>query len=264
MAEKNINVYLNSIQKMIKSGSPKYMSYISKQYMTYRQTSPIIAETIESMIVKSVSINPSSPYAVFLDQDGTMSLEAMDSISKITNLPEFISQVQELSKYDIDFKDVTSQDLIVEGDQMAEELAKELEEAENMTEDEQKNVAEKAQGTVTKLTGLALIGGVIGSRAKGLLDRIRQSLANLTNRKPKQLNEKEELSEEEKRRLEKIEIGKKTMSKEKGFESVCPKQDVDEEKALNASKQESPQEINKVKNTDNYGDGDPDGDDLDF
>ena len=34
--ENNINVYLTSIQKMIRSGSPKYMSYISKQYMKYK------------------------------------------------------------------------------------------------------------------------------------------------------------------------------------------------------------------------------------
>ena len=115
MAEENINNYLSYIQKIINSGNPKYMSYISKEYMKYVSSSPIIAETIESMIHKNVNINPQSPYAVFLDKDGSMSLESIDSISKISNIEEFSTQVQELSKYGIDFKNLTSQDLIIEG-----------------------------------------------------------------------------------------------------------------------------------------------------
>lgn len=263
MAEENVNVYLNSIQKMIRSGNPKYMSYISKQYVTYKKASPVIAETIESMIIKNVNINPSSPYAVFLDKDGTISLDSIDNISKITNLPEFISQVQELSKYGIDFKDVTSEDLIIEGDEMAEELAKELEDAENMTEAEQKDAESKAQSTVAKLTGLALIGGTIGNAARGLLSRIRESLARLSGKKPKQIDDKKEMSEEERIRLERIEIGRKNMAKEKSFKDVCPIQDVDEEKALNA-KAKKEAEMKEKQKSDTYGDGDPDGDDLDI
>ena len=85
MAEENINNYLSYIQKIINSGNPKYMSYISKEYMKYVSSSPIIAETIESMIHKNVNINPQSPYAVFLDKDGSMSLESIDYISKISS-----------------------------------------------------------------------------------------------------------------------------------------------------------------------------------
>ena len=270
MAEENINNYLSYIQKIINSGNPKYMSYISKEYMKYVSSSPIIAETIESMIHKNVNINPQSPYAVFLDKDGSMSLESIDSISKISNIEEFSTQVQELSKYGIDFKNLTSQDLIIEGSEMAEELAKEVEEAENLSSKEQEAVKEKAEVTVTKLTGLALIGGTIGGMARGLLSKIRSGLAKLTGKKSKEDVEKEEnkkeaISDEERTRLEKIEIGKKNMEKEKKFDDVCPKQDVDEEKALNVKAYSKGTEQDQLrKNTDTYGDGDPDGDDLDI
>lgn len=261
MAEENINNYLNCIQKMIRSGNPKYMSYISKEYMKYKDNSPVISETIESMIRKSVNINPQSPYAVFLDKDGTISLESIDNISKISNLPEFVSQVQELSKYGIDFSSVTSEDLIIEGDEMAEELARELEDAENMTEEQQKDLAGNAGKTVAQLTGLALIGGTIGSKAKGILDRIKQSLAKLMTRKPKQESKESEETEAEKSRLEKIETAKRVMASEKSFEDVCPRHDVDEEKALNPDKEKG-SDGQKIQNNDTYGDGDPDGDDL--
>jgi len=33
------------------------MSYISKEYMKYKTTSPVISETIESIIHKTVNIN---------------------------------------------------------------------------------------------------------------------------------------------------------------------------------------------------------------
>lgn len=259
--ENNINVYLTSIQKMIRSGSPKYMSYISKQYMKYKNTSPIITETIEDMIKKSVNINPQSPYAVFLDKDGSMSLEAMDNISKISNLPEFISQVQELSKYGIDFQEVSSDDLIIEGDEMAEELAKELEEMDNMSEQEQESVKSKAGETVVKLTGLALIGGAIGSRAKGLLARIKETLAKMTGKKPKEISGKNDPEQE---RLERIETGKKNMASNKSFEDVCPRQEVDEYKALHPDSIDGKDDNTKMKIVDTYGDGDPDGDNLDL
>ena len=70
MAEENINIYLSYIQKIINSGNPKYMSYISKEYMKYVSSSPIIAETIESMIHKNVNINPQSPYSKSILSNG--------------------------------------------------------------------------------------------------------------------------------------------------------------------------------------------------
>lgn len=265
MAEENINVYLTHIQKLIKSGNPKYMSYISKEYMKYVGSSSIITETIESMVHKVVNSNPKSPYAVFLDNDGTISLETIDDISKISNVEEFTSQVQELSKYGIDFQDLSSEDLIIEGSEMAEELAKEVENAENLTEKEQEELKDKASGTLTKLTGLALIGGTIGAMAKGLLSKISAGLAKLSGKKSKDEKDKE-TSDEEKERLERIARGKKNMQSEKTFDDVCPRQDVNEEEVLKDVKiaQTEREEQAAKKKSDTYGDGDPDGDDLDI
>jgi len=47
------------------------------------------------------------------------------------------------------------------------------------------------------------------------------------------------------------------------FDEVCPKVDVDEEKVIaSMSAKTNDKELNKKKNTDTYGDGDPDGDDM--
>ena len=60
MKEDRLKIYLNSINKMIRTGNPKYMSYISKQYMIYMKTNPVICEAIGDMLFKEVTKNEKS------------------------------------------------------------------------------------------------------------------------------------------------------------------------------------------------------------
>lgn len=261
MEDNKTKKYLYSINKMIKSGNAKYMSYISREYMKYMKTSPVISEAIGDMIFTEVTRNEKSPYAIFLHENGSVCLDAMSDVSKISNVAEFVGQIQELSKYDVDFSEVTPDDLILEGDEMIEELEKELDKK-DLTEEDIEQDEEKANTALTKIGILAAIGGAIGAAATGIFSKLKTKLSFLKSQKgnvPK--NEKEVQEEKE----IKESIPKKHTSSRLSFEDVCPRVDVDEEKAISSMQEAASlknEEQQKRKKTDTYGDGDPDGDDI--
>lgn len=254
MEEESVKRYLNNMNKIIRSDNPKYMSFVSREYMKYTKKSPVIAEAIGDMIFKRVKINYKSPYSIFLHDNGTVCLESMSDISKIMNTTEFIKNVEELSKLGVDFSELTAEDLIIEGDEIAEEIAKELEK-EDLSEEEIKNVEEKANTSMAKIGILAAIGGAIGAKATNLFAKLKEKIAGLKNKpaesKPKEKNEPTNVQA----------TAPKT---ENSFEEVCPRVVINEKAAIEEMQAKKLEQPSKNKNTDTYGDGDPDGDDLDL
>lgn len=248
MEDEKLNKYLLNIQKIISSGGPKYISYISKEYMKYRTINPIISDKIHSIIFKEVSKNNSSPYAIFLDEDGTINLESMSDISKIDNISQFIRQIEALSKVGIDFRKISAEDLIIEGSEIAEKLAQDLEN-ENISEKEASDLSKNADDTIEKVGALAVIGGTIGAMASRIFARIKAGMQKLGNRKPQAKLEKPQ------EKSEPIEYTTREST------LICPKVEVNEAEAI-AKMNEKSEETEKAQNTDTYGDGDPDGDDL--
>ena len=175
MTEDKEKIYLSSLNKLVKSGNPKYLSYISKEYMRNKDLNPQIALAIFCMIQKEAS-DEGSVYGIFLDSNGTINLDAMSDISKITNLNEFINSVESLTEFNIDFSELTANELIIEGEQIAEELAREAERLEQEIEgidiDENTDVSQiestfdlKSSEVLTKIGALvgisAAFAGVI-------------------------------------------------------------------------------------------------------
>ena len=244
MEEQSLKKYLYEMNRVIRSGNPRFMSYVSREYMKYQITCPAISEAIRDMIVKEKNRNTKSPYAVFLDSDGSVSLESMSSISKISNVAQFISQVQELSKYNVNFENMTADDLIIESDRIAEELEKEAESNLEENDDVSKGI-DKAEDSLAKLSIFAAVGGVIGSRFRNAISRIKEKISGAKKKKDLEPKEKKRESNQIKRN---------------SFEDVCPKVNIDEIDVINNMKKVQQKEI--TKNADTYGDGDPDGDDI--
>ena len=130
MTEEEEKYYLSCLNKIIKCGNPKYLSYISKEYMKVKDANPQIALAITCMIQKEAT-EDKSVYAIFLDNDGSININAMSDISKITEIDQFVSTVQDLSQFDVDFSDMSADELIIEGEAIAEQLAAEAESLEN-------------------------------------------------------------------------------------------------------------------------------------
>ena len=252
MEDNNINNYLKMMNKIIKHANPKYMSFVSREYMKYSSNSPVIAETILEMIRKEVNKNEQSPYAIFIDDDGSVNLDAMNDISKISNLPQFINQVQSLAKYNIDFSEMSADDLIKEADQIVAELEEKIDNELNKTDISSSEVSNAERNVETGIVKLGLFTkiGIIVTTA---ITRIKTKLSELKN-KSKQPEEK----------TEKIESPKPITSQEKNsraFEEVCQRVQINE-RAIIEEMKDAGTNPNKALNTDTYGDGDPDGDDL--
>lgn len=252
MEEESVKKYLNNMNKIIRSDNPKYMSFVSREYMKYAKTSPVIAEAIGNMIFKRVNQNSKSPYSIFLHDNGSVCLDSMSDISKISNVAEFITHVEELSKVGIDFKEISADDLIIEGDEIAEEIAKELDKK-DLTEEDIENIENKASKSIAKIGILATIGGAIGAKATGIFAKLKDKISGLKNKK---------IQTQSQEQTEKEPIKQTSKKAENNFDEVCPRVVVNEEMAI--EKMQSNKAENKTKNTDTYGDGDPDGDDLDL
>ena len=246
--EKDTQKYLNTITKIIRTDNPKFISYISREYMSHRNTSPIISDYIHDTILAQTRKNAKSPYSIFIKKNGTIDIENISDISKITNLPEFISQVERLSGLNIDFSQMTADDLIIEGNKIAEEIEQELQkelEKEDASDSDYSDAESKSDNALKKVGILAIMGGVFASA----INRIKNIIGKIKSKK-NEVNK--EGGDEEKKREIKI---KKTI-----YSSV-PKVEIDEQqviKNMNHSKNDNA----KNKNTDTYGDGDPDGDDI--
>ena len=243
MEEKSLNDYISNIQKMIRTGNPKYMPYISREYVKYLKVNPMISDLIETILYKEVNLKPQNPYSIFLDDDGTINMDSISDISKITDLATFITQVENLSKFEVDFKDMTSEELIIEGEAIVEELEKELEK-ENISEEEVHVISEKADNALKKIGIFAGISTTVMS----IFSAIKDKLIKVKNKKDVKVKEKEIKKQE-----------KQTMVEE----SFVPKVDIDEEKAINDMKKIKARRL-EMHEKNNYGDGDPDGDDIDL
>ena len=243
MEEKSLNDYISNIQKMIRTGNPKYMPYISREYVKYLKVNPMISDLIETILYKEVNLKPQNPYSIFLDDDGTINMDSISDISKITDLATFITQVENLSKFEVDFKDMTSEELIIEGEAIVEELEKELEK-ENISEEEIHVISEKADNALKKIGIFAGISTTVMS----IFSAIKDKLIKVKNKKDVKVKEKEIKKQE-----------KQTMVEE----SFVPKVDIDEGKAINDMKKMKARRL-EMHEKNNYGDGDPDGDDIDL
>lgn len=254
MEKESVKKYLNNMNKIIRSDNPKYMSFVSREYMKYAKTSPVIAEAIGNMIFKRVNQNSKSPYSIFLHDNGSVCLDSMSDISKISNVSEFISHVEELSKVGIDFKDISADDLIIEGDEIAEEISKELDKK-DLTEEDIENIENKASKSIAKIGILATIGGAIGAKATGIFAKLKDKISGLKNKKV------QAQSQEQTEKESTQQTSKKVVN---NFDEVCPRVVVNEELAIEKMQAKKLENKDKTKNTDTYGDGDPDGDDLDL
>lgn len=252
MEDENVKKYLNNMNKIIRSDNPKYMSFVSREYMKYAKKSPVIAEAIGNMIFKKVNQNSKSPYSIFLHENGSVCLDSMSDISKISNVAEFITHVEELSKVGVDFSELSADDLIIEGDEIAEEIAKELDKK-DLTEEDIENIENKANSSIAKIGILATIGGAIGAKATGIFAKLKDKISGLKNKKTETKEQTEKANEPQ--------YSKKETT---NFDSVCPKVVVNEEQAIEKMQASNLRDKEKTKNTDTYGDGDPDGDDLDL
>ena len=222
--------------------------------MENMKTNPGICEAIGDFLFKEVTKNEKSPYAIFLHDNGTVCLDAINDISKISNIADFVSQIQELSKYNIDFSSVTPEDLIMEGDEMISELEKEMQ-REDLTKEDIERTENKIGTTIAKVGIIAVIGGTIGSAARSVLAKITSSMTSLKKQKEIVAENPEEI----KNKMNKTQKKESRLS----FDEICPRVDVNEEKAIASMNEKAKNEaLNKKKNTDTYGDGDPDGDDI--
>lgn len=252
MTEEEEKYYLSCLNKIIKCGNPKYLSYISKEYMKVRDTNPQIALAITCMIQKEAT-EDKSVYAIFLDNDGSININAMSDISKITEIGQFVSTVQDLSQYDVDFSDMSADELIIEGEAIAEQLAAEAESLENqinnISVDETTNIEETESDITNKLNeimnkaiGFAAVSAAaaaIVTRIKSVISRIASSL---TGKKQEQANVKMEKNEQEKSDKDKNNLLNNATKKLKDKvldDSFCPRVKIDVEKAVEDTEREN-------------------------
>lgn len=252
MTEEEEKYYLSCLNKIIKCGNPKYLSYISKEYMKVRDTNPQIALAITCMIQKEAT-EDKSVYAIFLDNDGSININAMSDISKITEIGQFVSTVQDLSQYDVDFSDMSADELIIEGEAIAEQLAAEAESLENqinnISVDETTNIEEtesditnKSNEIMNKAIGFAAVSAAaaaIVTRIKSVISRIASSL---TGKKQEQANVKMKKNEQEKSDKDKNNLLNNATKKLKDKvldDSFCPRVKIDVEKAVEDTEREN-------------------------
>ena len=252
MTEEEEKYYLSCLNKIIKCGNPKYLSYISKEYMKVKDANPQIALAITCMIQKEAT-EDKSVYAIFLDNDGSININAMSDISKITEIDQFVSTVQDLSQFDVDFSDMSADELIIEGEAIAEQLAMEAESLENeinnISVDETTNIeatesdlSNKSNEIMSNAVGFAAVSAAaaaIVARIKGVLARISSSL---TGKKQEQENVKAEKTEQEKEDEDKNNILNSAAKKVKEKvldDSFCPKVKIDVEKAVEDTEREN-------------------------
>ena len=252
MTEEEEKYYLSCLNKIIKCGNPKYLSYISKEYMKVRDTNPQIALAITCMIQKEAT-EDKSVYAIFLDNDGSININAMSDISKITEIGQFVSTVQDLSQYDVDFSDMSADELIIEGEAIAEQLAAEAESLENQINnipiDENTNIEEtesditnKSNEIMNKAIGFAAVSAAVAAivaRIKSVISRIASSL---TGKKQEQDNVKMKKNEQEKSDKDKNNLLNNANKKLKDKvldDSFCPRVKIDVEKAVEDTEREN-------------------------
>ena len=267
-------IYLSDINKIIKSGNPKFLSYVSKEYMRHKDSNPQVALAIFCMIQKEAH-DTGSVYGIFLNSDGSVNLDSMSDISKITNLSEFVNTVSELSEQNIDFSDLTADELIKEGESIAAELAKEAEmlesEIDNMTIDENTDLSSEetavdsmASDMLTKVSMFAAVSTGVATIIASIKSAFTR-MKNTITRKKSDVEEVKVIKQNEKIEEEKQKTRKDERKKED--DSFCPKVKIDIGKAVEDTERENKEREEARKNGINLNDSvddNPADDFLDF
>ena len=254
-------MYLSDINKIIKSGNPKFLSYISKEYMRHKDSNPQVALAIFCMIQKEAH-DDGSVYGIFLNSDGSVNLDSMSDISKITNLSEFVNTVSALSAQNIDFSDLTADELIKEGETIAAELAKEAEmleaEINNMTIDENTDLSSEetevdsmASDMLTKVSMFAAVSAGVATviaNIKSAFTRIK----NTITRKKTDVEEVKVTKQNERIEEEKQKARKEVRKKEE--DSFCPKVKIDIGRAIEETERDNKEREEARKNGINLND----------
>lgn len=281
MTEDKEKIYLSSLNKLIKSGSPKYLSYVSKEYMRNKDINPQIALAISCMIQKEAN-DEGSVYGIFLDSNGTINLDSMSDISRISNLSEFIGTVEDLAEFNIDFSDLTADELIIEGEQIAENLAREAEMLEqeilNIVVDEttdlsstETDLSSKSSEIIAKATVFAGISAAVA----GIVQRIKSTISRiglvLSGKKVESDTKKTEKKEEQVKKDEKNEIDNRGLGNNRQIrrekevdDSFCPKVKINVGKVVADTERKNEELEKNALTTDSNVDDNPADDYLDF
>lgn len=281
MTEDKEKIYLSSLNKLIKSGSPKYLSYVSKEYMRNKDINPQIALAISCMIQKEAN-DEGSVYGIFLDSNGTINLDSMSDISRISNLSEFIGTVEDLAEFNIDFSDLTADELIIEGEQIAENLAREAEMLEqeilNIVVDEttdlsstETDLSSKSSEIIAKATVFAGISAAVA----GIVQRIKSTISRiglvLSGKKVENDTKKTEKKEEQVKKDEKNEIDNRGLGNNRQIrrekevdDSFCPKVKINVGKVVADTERKNEELEKNALTTDSNVDDNPADDYLDF
>ena len=203
--ENGLKKYIASINKIIKSGNPKYLPYISKEYARLSSSNPMLADTIQGIITTQAR-KPGSIYAILLDSDGSINLNSISNLSKVSNVAELSKNVDALSAQHVDFGEITSNELIIEGMEIAEELARELESMDNSFDYESDNIDESDIINIESKADTALQDaskmGNAGAGILAILAMVRNRISSILNKIRIGKNKKEQ-KETEKRADEK-------------------------------------------------------------
>ena len=283
MTEDKEKIYLSSLNKLIKSGSPKYLSYVSKEYMRNKDINPQIALAISCMIQKEAN-DEGSVYGIFLDSNGTINLDSMSDISRISNLSEFIGTVEDLAEFNIDFSDLTADELIIEGEQIAENLAREAEMLEqeilNIVVDEttdlsstETDLSSKSSEIIAKATVFAGISAAVA----GIVQRIKSTISRIglvlsgkkvesDTKKTEKKEKEEQVKKDEKNEIDNRGLGNnRQIRREKEVDdSFCPKVKINVGKVVADTERKNEELEKNALTTDSNVDDNPADDYLDF
>lgn len=196
-SDEDIEKYLTNMNKIIKSGSPKYIAYVSKEYLRLRKENPNLAESIQAMI-NTHSKKPGSIYAILVDSDGSINFNSIDDLSRVSNVAELVKNVEALADQNVDFGTISSEELIVEGMQIAEDLAREVDsldssidyESENIDESVVSDLESEADNAISVASqmgsagaGIFAIISAVRSKIAGILSKIRSGRSKATENK---------------------------------------------------------------------------------
>ena len=283
MTEDKEKIYLSSLNKLIKSGSPKYLSYVSKEYMRNKDINPQIALAISCMIQKEAN-DEGSVYGIFLDSNGTINLDSMSDISRISNLSEFIGTVEDLAEFNIDFSDLTADELIIEGEQIAENLAREAEmleqEISNIVVDEttdlsstETDLSSKSSEIIAKATAFAGISAAVA----GIVQRIKSTISRIgvvlsgkkvesDTKKTEKKEKEEQVKKDEKNEIDNRGLGNnRQIRREKEVDdSFCPIVKINVGKVVADTERKNEELEKNALTTDSNVDDNPADDYLDF
>lgn len=250
LEDEKIKIYIASMNKIISNGNPKYLSYVCKEYMNAKKNNPVLAMILENMI-KNEAKEKGSVYTILIDNDNGINLEAMSDISKITNTADFIKNIDALSKQEVDFGDLTSDELIIEGMQIAEELAKEIEELENtinyedesQTENIEVNIDQKTENAIRKIT----LFGIVSLNFQKLIDTIKNKLGQTKIGVKEKVKSKRKQKKELKEEKQRISQEENIKLREERANNFIPKVDIDEEFVIRKMKEEKQTNLKSKK-----------------